>query len=92
MFVDVKNAHLKPRCGEDEEEWVELPEDHRRYGKYAIFRRLCGMRRGAVGLGGRLRDKAGLGQVQKRQSAPLIFYHPGQTGEVIVHGGRLHVS
>ena len=33
MFVDVKKAHLNAKC--EEEEWVELPDEFKKCGKYA---------------------------------------------------------
>ena len=48
MFIDVRKAHLNARC--DEEEWVELPEEMWKWGKYAKLRRwLYGMRKAASG-------------------------------------------
>ena len=36
MFVDVKKAHLNAKC--DEEEWVELPNEFNKFGRYASRR------------------------------------------------------
>ena len=48
MFIDVRKAHLNAKC--DEEEWVELPEEMWRWGRYARLRRwLYGMRKAASG-------------------------------------------
>ena len=48
MFVDVKKAHLNAKC--DEEEWVELLDEFKKYGRYAKLKRcLHGMRKAASG-------------------------------------------
>ena len=48
LFVDVKKAHFKARC--DEEEWVELPEEFEEHGRYAKLRRwFHGVRKAASG-------------------------------------------
>ena len=44
MFIDVKKAHLYATC--DEEEWVELLAEFKKFGKYAKLKRwLHGMRK-----------------------------------------------
>ena len=46
-FVDVKKAHLNAKC--EEEEWVELPDEFKKCGKYAKLKRwLYGMRKSGV--------------------------------------------
>ena len=68
MCVDVKKAHLNAKC--DEEEWVELPDEFKNFGRYAkLKRRLYGMRKAASGMGGRLCKKTGGGRVSTRQSS-----------------------
>ena len=48
MFIDVRKAHLNARC--EEEEWVELPRECWKWGRYARLKRwLYGMRKAAVG-------------------------------------------
>ena len=48
MFVDVKKAHLNAKC--DEEEWVELPDEFNKFGRYTKLKRwLYGMRKAASG-------------------------------------------
>ena len=37
MFVDVKRAHLKAKC--EEEEWVEVPNEIKNFGRYAKLKR-----------------------------------------------------
>ena len=60
MFVDVKKAHLNAKC--DEEEWVELPNEFNKFGRYAKLKRwLYGMRKAA--------KKTGGGRVSTRQSS-----------------------
>ena len=39
MFVDVKKAHLNAKC--DEEEWVELWDEFKKFVKYANLRDGC---------------------------------------------------
>ena len=38
MFIDLRKAHLNAVC-EEEEKWVELPEEFWEYGRYARLRR-----------------------------------------------------
>ena len=48
MFIDVKKAHLNLKC--DEEEWVKLPNEFGKFGKYAKLKIwLYGMRKAASG-------------------------------------------
>ena len=37
MFVDVKKAHLNAKC--EEEEWVEVPNEFKNFGRYAKLKR-----------------------------------------------------
>ena len=56
MFVDLKKAHLNSKCGE--EEWVELPNEFRQFGRYT-GRTDVGIRdkKRCVGMGRRPREK-----------------------------------
>ena len=47
-FIDVKEAHPDAKCVE--EEWVELPDGFKKFGKYAQLKRsLGGVRKAASG-------------------------------------------
>ena len=37
MFVDMKKAHLNAKC--EEEEWVEVPNEFKNFGRYAKLKR-----------------------------------------------------
>ena len=37
MFVEVKKAHLNAKC--EEEEWVEVPNEFKKFGRYAKLKR-----------------------------------------------------
>ena len=51
VFIDVNKAHLNAECGE--EEWVELPDEFKKCGKYAkMKRRLFGIEKDIVWMGG----------------------------------------
>ena len=85
MFVDVKKAHLNAAC--DEEEWVELPQECWRWGRYAKLRRwLYGMRKAASGweedYAGRL-EKVGY---KRGIAAPTVFWNKDAEVRVVVHG------
>ena len=48
MFIDVKKAHFNATC--DEEEWVELLDEFKKFGKYAKLKRwIYGLRKVASG-------------------------------------------
>ena len=85
MFVDVKKAHLNAPC--DEEEWVELPEEFERWGKYARLRRwLYGMRRAAAGWEDEYAQKLEEAGFIRGVAAPTVFYNPKTKVRVVVHG------
>ena len=68
MFVDVKKAHLNATC--DEEEWVELPNEFKNFGRYEQVEEMAiRNEQGGVGMGGRLCKKTGGGRVSTRQSS-----------------------
>ena len=49
-----KKAHFNAKC--DEEEWVELLDELKKCGEYAKLKRwLCGVSKGSLRMGGRLR-------------------------------------
>ena len=80
MYIDVKKAHLNAKC--DEEEWVELPCEFWKCGKYARLRRwLYGMRKAASGweddYARRLIDEGFIRGV----GAPTVFFNPETMGE-----------
>ena len=47
MRIDVKNEYFNAKCAE--EEWVELPDEFKKFGKYARW--LYGMRKCSVRMG-----------------------------------------
>ena len=48
MFIDVKRAHLNAKC--DEEEWVELLDELKKFGENAKLKRWSyGLRKAASG-------------------------------------------
>ena len=84
MFVDVKKTHLNAKC--DEEEWVVLPDEFKKFGRYAKLKRwLYGMRKAASGweddYARRLVDDG----FRRGRAASTIFYHPKTHVRVVVH-------
>ena len=79
MFIDVQKANLNAKF--DEEEWVELPDEFEKFGRYAkLKRRLCGNEEGGVRKGGRLRAKIGGGRVSTRQGSFDDIVSPQDAG------------
>ena len=86
MFVDVKEAHLYARC-EEEEEWVQLPEEFWEYGKYARLRRwLYGMRKAAAGWEEEYAGKLESEGFRKGKGAPTVFFNAKTAVRLVVHG------
>ena len=85
MFVDVKKEHLNAKC--DEEEWVELPDEFKNFGRYAKLKRwLYGVRKAASEWeDGYARRLVGEG-LRRGRAAPTFFYHPKTLVRVVVHG------
>ena len=85
MFVDVKKAHLNAKC--DEEEWVELPNEFNKFGRYAKLKRwLYGMRKAASGWEDDYARRLVEDGFQRGRAASTIFYHPKTQVRVVVHG------
>ena len=85
VFVDVKKAHLNAKC--DEEEWVELPNEFRKFGWYAKLKRwLCGMREGASGWEDEYARRLVEDGFRRGKAASTIFHHPKTQVSVVVHG------
>ena len=85
MFVDVKKAHLNAEC--DEEEWVELPMEFWKWGRYARLRRwLYGMRRAAVGWEDHYAEKLESIGFRRGIGAPTVFVNEVTGVRVVVHG------
>ena len=85
MFVDVKKAHLNAR--RDEEEWVELPEEFHRWGRYARLRRwLYGMRKAASGWEDHCAQTLTSEDFSRGKAAPTLFYNPITEVRMVVHG------
>ena len=90
MFVDVKKAHLNAKC--DEEEWVELPDEFKKFGRYAKLKRwLYGMRKAASGWEDDYARRLVEDGFRRGRAASTIFYHPKTQVRVVVHGDRFHV-
>ena len=85
MFVDVKKAHLNAKC--DEEEWVELPDEFKKIGRYAKLKRwLYGMRKAASGWEDDYARRLVEDGFRRGRAASTIFYHPKTQKRVVVHG------
>ena len=82
MFVDAKKAHLNAKC--DEEEWVELPDEFKKFGRYAKLKRwLYGAASGWEDDYARRLVEDGF---RRGRGASTIFYHPKTQVRVVVHG------
>ena len=85
VFVDVKKAHLNAKC--DEEEWVELPDEFKKFGRYAKLKRwLYGMRKAASGWEDDYARRLVEDVFRRGRAASTIFYHPKTQVRVVVHG------
>ena len=80
MFIDVRQAHLKAVC--EEEEWVELPEEFWEHGKYATLRRwLYGMRKAAAGWEEDYAGKMVAEGFKRGRVALTVFYNQENRGK-----------
>ena len=84
MFVDVKKAHLKAKC--EEEEWVEVPNEFKNFGRYAKLKSVHGMRKAASGWEDDYARRLVKDIFRRRRAAPTTFYHPKPQVRVVVHG------
>ena len=85
MFVDVKMAHLNAKC--EEEEWVELPDEFKKFGRYAKLKRwVYGMRKAASGWEDEYARRLVEDGFRRGTAASAIFYHPKTQVRVVVHG------
>ncbi len=85
MFIDIRKAHLNAKC--TEEEWVELPEEFWRWGRYARLRRwLYGMRRAAAEWEDEYARKLEEIGFRRGKAAPTVFYNDKTKVRVVVHG------
>ena len=85
MFIDVRKAHLNAEC--NEEEWVELPEEFWRWGRWARIKRwLYGMRKAAAGWEQHYVEKLTGAGFRRGVGAPTVFYNAGTGVRVVVHG------
>ena len=85
MFIDVRKAHLNAIC--EEEEWVELPEEFWKWGRYAKLKRwLYGMRKAAAGweedYAKRLEDVG----FRRGRGAPTVLYNEKTQVRIVVQG------
>ena len=85
MFIDVRKAHLNAVC--DEEEWVELPEEFWKFGRYVKLKRwLYGMRKAAAGWEEDYAKRMeGVGYTRGK-GATTVFYNSETDVRVVVHG------
>ena len=91
MFIDVKKAHLNAIC--DEEEWVELPEELWKWGRYARLRRwLYGMRKAASGWEEDYSKRLEAEGFRRGKAAPTLFWNPRTGVKVVVHGDDFTMS
>ena len=82
MFVDVKKAHREVR-----REWVELPDEFKKIGRYAKLKRwLYGMRKAASGWEDDYARRLVEDGFRRGRAASTIFYHPKTQVRVVVHG------
>ena len=91
MFIDVRKAHLNAKC--DEEEWVELPEDFKQYGRFARLRRwLYGMRKAASGWEEDYSDRLLKIGFIRGKSASTVFWNKNTGVRIVVHGDDFTMS
>lgn len=91
MFIDVRKAHLNAKC--EEEEWVELPEEMWKWGRYAKLRRwLYGMRKAASGWEEDYAEKFKAEGFERGRGAPTVFWNKTTKVRVVVHGDDFTMS
>ena len=91
MFIDVRKAHLNGIC--EEEEWVELPEEMWKWGRYARLRRwLYGMRKAASRWEEEFAGKFEAAGFVRGKAAPTIFRNDKTGVKVVVHGDDFTMS
>ena len=84
-FVDVTKAHLSAKC--DEEEWVELPDEFRNFGRYAKLQRwLYGMRKAASGWEDDDARRLVEDGFRRGRAASTKCFHSKTHVRVVVHG------
>ena len=85
MFIDVRKTHLNAVC--DEEEWVELPEEFWKFGRYAKLKRwLYGMRKAAAGWEEDYAKRMeGVG-FRRGKGGPTVFFNSKTDVRVVVYG------
>ena len=85
MFIDVRKAHLNAIC--DEEEWVELPAEFWRWGRFARLRRwLYGMRKAAAGWEEDYSRRLAEVGFKRGRGAPTVFVNEKTGVRLVVHG------
>ena len=86
MFIDVKKAHLVPKC--DEDVYVELPEEagvkDDECGK--LLHWLYGCRRAGQAWEDHYSKKLIDAGFLRGTASPVVFYHPGRDVWGVVHG------
>ena len=85
MFIDLKTAHLNANF--DEEEWVALPDEFEKFGRYTKLKRwLYGMMKAASGWEDDYARRLVEDGFRRGRAASTIFYHPKTQVRVVVHG------
>ena len=85
MFVNVRTAHLNAKC--DEEEWVELPDDLKKFGRYAKLKKwLFGMREATSVLEDDYARRLVEDGFRRGRAASTMLYHFMTQVRVVVHG------
>ncbi len=91
MLIDVRKAHLNARC--DEEEWVKLPEEFWKWGRYARLRRwLYGMRKAASRWEEDYAKRFEAEGFERGRGAPTVFWNRMTKVRVVVHGDDFTMS
>ena len=85
MFIDVRKAHLNAVC--EEVEWLELPEEFWKHGRYARLRRwVYEMRKAAAGWEEDYAKKMVAEGLERGRGASTAFYNKSTMVRVVVHG------
>ena len=86
MFIDVKKAHLIPRCEEDV--YVELPEEAKCQGNECgkLVHWLYGCRKAGQAWEDHYAGVLTRAGFNRGRASPVSFYHPGRELWCVVHG------
>ena len=85
MFIDVKKAQTR-----DKAEWVELPDDVKKFETYAKLKKWSyGLRMAASGWEDTYAARLVNDGFQRGRAASTIFYHSRTHVRVVVHGDAI---